>query len=328
MNQRNNVIDQLRSISIILMILVHSARLVPNLTSVLNQNGILENFIRLLLHIEPIISGLFLFVSGMSLYLTFIKPNRKENWVKSKIITALKLIGLGSLLFFLEFGIQIPDILMSSNILSSIGFSMLFSLYFVNKPKSLLLLNSCLLLCSYYLWKEGITILGINEGPGSILPIVSFYLSGIIFSMVYQYLKVINIIIIIILLSILEYFFNSFEWIEHVRSEYQPSLSFIMPINRYIGFWNHTVLGYFGCLFFIMFMYVFLDKLNMKIRIGKIAYVSLFSYLFHLMIIAVFFAMNIKLSVYSYYGFVFVLISLTCFLSTTSLAQRIEKKLK
>jgi peptidoglycan/LPS O-acetylase OafA/YrhL len=114
--QRIRYIDFLRQVAIYYMFFFHTVL-------VLLPQEQIKGVIGFFYDIVPLDAALFLFLAGFSLTLSLGKHAELSafGFLQKKIKRGLLLIFAAAFLFFMEFGIQLPDMLISSGILNTIG---------------------------------------------------------------------------------------------------------------------------------------------------------------------------------------------------------------
>jgi peptidoglycan/LPS O-acetylase OafA/YrhL len=114
--QRIHYIDFLRQVAIYYMFFFHTVL-------VLLPPEQIKGTLGCFFDIVPLDAALFLFLAGFSLTLSLGKHTELSafRFLQKKIKRGLLLILAAAFLFFIEFGIQLPDMLISSGILNTIG---------------------------------------------------------------------------------------------------------------------------------------------------------------------------------------------------------------
>lgn len=325
MKNRNQAIDQIRGLSIILMVIIHCARLIKQFPL---ERDIIADSLRLLIFTQPIVAAAFLFSSGCSFWISFNNSLDLNDWVRKKIISGIKLIGLGSLLFFLEYGLQWSHLLFSSNILSTIGFSFVITSLLIKYKSNLNYVFIGLMIISfvlYYLPNQTF----LTQGPGPLFPSICIFIAGIIFEKSNKRDKNMiwgGVFIFGLILSTM-----SPDWVIRSLSEYDSSLNILnktSSLTQSVSFWNHTPLGVIGCIFILICLYKLFTVSSFSLVFEKYSQAPLFNYLFHLMVVAIFYMGQVKISIHAYYGLVFFLLVVMYDLSKTKIISKIERSLK
>jgi len=114
--QRVRYIDFLRQVAIYYMFFFHTVLVLLPQKQI---NGVIGFFY----DIVPLDAALFLFLAGFSLTLSLGKHPELSafRFLQKKIARGLLLMLAAAFLFFMEFGIQLPDMFISSGILNTIG---------------------------------------------------------------------------------------------------------------------------------------------------------------------------------------------------------------
>ena len=184
---RKKYIDLLREIALFYMFFQHAVLALLKYTE---NKGI----ILFLFELVPICPALFLFIAGFSINISL---NRRKNNLNDNdfIIHLLKrgfiLIILSSVLFLLEYGFQLPDLLISSGILNTIGLLIIIISLLIKLPYKKIFISIfvvILIVLTFLFEKNKIYIVPFNYGYEPIVPTITFgfigYLMGLFF---YQY---------------------------------------------------------------------------------------------------------------------------------------------
>lgn len=168
-----------RAFAVILMILAHAARLQNNMSALSVSPAQATAFDRIFLFvltIEPMISAMFLFIAGFSLVLSH--AHRQQNakqWLRHNLHRALQLYAISVVFFLADQGVQWPDALVSSGVLSVIAVAIMVAascLVTSNAWQLLALLSVAGLSLTAVLEHTRLDIPGINAGAGGLLPLV------------------------------------------------------------------------------------------------------------------------------------------------------------
>ena len=121
--KRDQGIDTLRTVAILLMIASHTTRMIPK-----DMRLFWSDFV---LWIEPFTAGSFLFLVGASLWTSrrnFLLKTKGSLllWYRGKVYMALILFFIGTVMYTVDLGVVWPDVLILSGILANIAFSLLF----------------------------------------------------------------------------------------------------------------------------------------------------------------------------------------------------------
>jgi hypothetical protein len=169
-----------RALAILLMIVAHSARLQTNLPAISHQPslaGLADRCILFVLHIEPIISAMFLFIAGFSLVLSHAQRVATEaQWLRRQAGRALQLYGIAIVFQLADAGPQWPDTLVSPGILSVIAVAVVAGAVCLTLPwqwQALAVLTLTGGVLTAILEQTRVAIPGINAGAGGMFPLVT-----------------------------------------------------------------------------------------------------------------------------------------------------------
>ncbi len=308
---RKQYIDFLRLLALLYMFFQHSVLIL------LKQNDNV-GIIKIVFDIVPLCPALFLFVAGLSLTLPF----ENENYTYSKkslfhsIKRGVELIIISSILFFIQFGFQLPDIFISSSILNSIGILIIVSaLILIFKDRAYIsLIFTFILICLFAtldIKEIGIKPLTIGYEP--IFPTIIFGFVGLTVGLFFAELKKNQFIqktyiitlcyvgLIILLFFIVKYgYLNVLKERHTVTNMFDSSLTLQNIFTKGSGvksyfietIWNYNIESFLASLGFVLAIYsifFFLEPIFNKSRsLNKLllpARYSLFNYIFHLLFI-------------------------------------------
>ncbi|OUR87074.1 hypothetical protein A9Q81_26790 [Gammaproteobacteria bacterium 42_54_T18] len=321
-----------RAVAVIMMIIAHSIRIQGNFTFLLkhpDKQTFWDQCLLFFIQVEPIISAQFLFISGFSLTLSLSKvlkttPISKRRWLFS-LSPKLILLYLVSVIFFIgDNGIQLPDLFVSSGILSIIAISMALTGSMLITPKPIITLTlaiAVVTMTAFVLEQSKTSIIGLNAGAGGAIPLISMTFIGAIIGILYQrfhnngLFAAAAVGCFIGLLSIT----SQYPWTVDVKSEFllfygdpvtavlhsiQHALGIgdLQPTNVKAHFWNHSSIFLFrtsGGLTFILvvFMLAFANSSNSsKVTrvLNNVGKYALFVYIFHLVLLGVLEVTGIK----------------------------------
>jgi len=315
-----------RAVAVIMMIIAHSIRIQANFSSLVKhpENAtFLDQCLLFFIQIEPIISAQFLFISGFSLTLSFYKSSlHKQDWLL-QLPSKLVLLYLISVVFFIgDNGIQLPDLFVSSGILSIIALSMAITacLLVTSKPLTWLSLSVLsILILAYYFEQSKIVITGLNGGAGGAIPLISMTLIGSVMGIIFQRdntngliaATAVGCFIGLIFLS------SSYPWTFDVRGYFllfkgDPVTSVLhsvqhafgddthLPIKARVAFWNHSSafpLRVTGGLTLVLLAFIlcFKNYENSATRtLNMIGKHGLLIYVFHLILLGIIEVSGIK----------------------------------
>ncbi len=167
-------LDVLRAVAVVMMFAVHVRRVQTPQSR--TGAGLAEASLDFFMHIEPFITSLFLFVAGYSVVLAFqAGRTRRVWWAKAgRRVLQLYLLSVG--LFVLQYGVDLPDLLLSSGILQVIALSVLCvgACLSTRRPELALLLASILgfaVTAALEAWDSSVS--GLNAGPGGNTPLLA-----------------------------------------------------------------------------------------------------------------------------------------------------------
>jgi len=161
------------------MVVVHARRLQTGVSA--HDSGWLEAGLRALMWAEPFIAASFLFIVGFSLVLARRRYAGGVAWRRRLLRRAATLYALAILLFLPQYGWQWPDALASPGVLSAIAVAIAAvgtALGSARPAASLGALALAGLLVTGLLDAVGLTVAGLNGGPGGVFPLVSFASAG------------------------------------------------------------------------------------------------------------------------------------------------------
>lgn len=260
-----------RAIAVIMMIIAHSIRIQSNFTALMrapHTASLWDQCLLFFIHIEPIISAQFLFISGFSLTLSLFKQSsnpssaHKRRWLLALPAKLFLLYGISVLFFVGDNGLQFPDLFVSSGILSIIAVSMAISGILLTGPKpifSLTVATIVTLLLAYYLEQSKTSIIGLNAGAGGAIPLLCMTFIGAIIGIIFQRHGTRGLFIsaaIGCFVGILT-MIQSYPWIFTVKSQFQLfpgdpvssvihsfqyalGLGDVTPTKVRVQFWNHS----------------------------------------------------------------------------------------
>lgn len=175
-----------RGLAVLLMFVVHAYRLEPGRRHV----GLAERSLAALLWAEPYIAASFLFVVGMSLVLSREHARGPRGaWLVRLVRRAAGLYALSMLLFIAHYGFELPDLLVSSGILSAIALAIaLVGACLATERSATWLGVASLVVLGVTAWldRAGVTVSGLDGGPGGAFPLLAFACLGAIVCLWYR----------------------------------------------------------------------------------------------------------------------------------------------
>lgn len=157
-----------------MMFVVHARRLQPSLTR--TGTGPAEASLEFFMNIEPFVASSFLFVAGYSLVLSRRRATEPRAWFRRMLRRAAGLYAISVGLFVLQYGVDLPDLLLSSGILSVIAVAIVVIAAALRGP------NAALPLVGVSVLTLGVTaalestrsaVSGLNAGPGGAFPLLA-----------------------------------------------------------------------------------------------------------------------------------------------------------
>jgi hypothetical protein len=165
---------------VVAMFSVHARRLQPVGT---RSSAAADRVLDAMIWAEPLIAGGFLFVVGTSLALSHRKFPRSSvgSWKGRQLSRAGLLYALAIALFVPQYGLDLPDLLLSPGILSAIAIAIAVVGIALDTARPLAALSAVaiggLALTALLDWSQ-LGFSGINAGPGGAFPLVSFSAAG------------------------------------------------------------------------------------------------------------------------------------------------------
>jgi len=179
-------LDAYRGLAVLLMYVVHARRLQPTTSP---GEGLADAALRLLMWSEPFIAASFLLIVGFSLVLSATKHGASRGWLRRSWRRAAKLYGLSVLLFVPQFGLQWPDLVLSSGILSAIAVAIaVVGSALCSRTPAVAVASVGIvgwLVAGLLEWMDA-SVSGVNAGPGGALPLVSFTAAGALLALLHQ----------------------------------------------------------------------------------------------------------------------------------------------
>ena len=284
------------------------------------KNSENKGIILFLYQIVPICPALFLFIAGYSINISF--KNKLDHQKNSFFIHLVKkgiiLILASIILFFIEYGFQFPDLIISSGILNTIGWMIIISaiiLRFKYKEITLSLLIILIIFITIIFEKYNIYLVPFNYGYEPISPTIIFGFIGLGIGIFLNTIKnnENKKRVFILTLLIIGIFIFTFFSIKHgvfrifydyigrydakrvFNNAYTPLNFFKLNKNDsffYKYIWNYKMNCFFaslGIVFILFSCMFFLEKFFQKYLSKKIflpGQFAFFNYFYHLSIIA------------------------------------------
>jgi uncharacterized membrane protein len=175
-------IDAWRAVVVVLMFVVHARRL-----QIGRGAALAERFLDGCMWIEPYIAASFLFIAGISLVLS--REKARGGWFRKILQRALALAVLSVALFVPQYGVELPDLIASSGILSAIALALVATAAALESARpnaALAAVTAVVLLVTLGLDRSGVAVSGLNAGPGGAFPLVAFASFGALCAHAYR----------------------------------------------------------------------------------------------------------------------------------------------
>ncbi len=174
-------VDVFRGLSVVLMMLAHGARVVPE-----RHPAPSASLHELILGVEPTISACFMFLVGWSLSASWRQASELDaenasfwTWYRRVLSRAATLYAAGILLFALQYGVEFPDIVFSPDILSSIAWALvLLAPLVAHGGLGVPLFGVVTLAGAALMERLDSSVSGVNAGPGGVVPLIAFAAVG------------------------------------------------------------------------------------------------------------------------------------------------------
>jgi Heparan-alpha-glucosaminide N-acetyltransferase, catalytic len=167
-------VDAWRAVVVVLMFVVHARRL-----QTARGAGLGDRVLDFCMWIEPYIAASFLFIAGASLVLS--REKGGERWLSKIARRTAALFALSAFLFVPQYGLELPDLIVSSGILSAIALALIVCAVALEsrRPDALLAsVTAAVLVATFLLDRSGGTVPGLNAGPGGAFPLIAFTALG------------------------------------------------------------------------------------------------------------------------------------------------------
>jgi len=167
-------LDLYRALVVLMMFVVHARRLQTPAGA-----GVLESSLAFFMWAEPFIAASFLFIAGAAASLAHERAG--SALLPTTLRRALSLYALALVLFVPQYGLELPDLLVSPGILSAIALALVTTALALRSPApelALCALGIGVLGVTASLDRSGATLPGLNAGPGGAFPLVAFTALG------------------------------------------------------------------------------------------------------------------------------------------------------
>jgi uncharacterized membrane protein len=248
------------------MFVVHASRIEKARVPPAGFAELCDRAISALRWAEPFIAASFLFIAGFSLVLSKARfgDGGTRKWCAKVLGRALGLYLLSVALFVPQYGVGLPDLLVSSGVLSAIALSIALIGVALASSWPVLTLSAiglCVLAVTAALDRGGGTVPGLNAGPGGAFPLVAFAAFGALVARAVQLrgLRSLGFVLAIALPVTGAALLSGEPWLTERTSHYAgASASSVLgsllrgePLGPKIAvaFWNHSAIGALGLLF-------------------------------------------------------------------------------
>ena len=258
-------IDVHRGLAVVLMFLAHAWRVQARVAAPTGPVATLDATLRFLDRGVAYVAASFLFVAGFSLVLGLAQAGAHDRtaWRNKTLLRAgwLYLLSLG--LFVPEFGIELPDMLLSSGILSVICVAITGTALalLTSHPRTwLVAFGGASLAIGFVLERMDLPVSGLNAGPGGAVPLVTFSAAGALVALDYRargLRAVINAALVLIVPFGLAWLTEQ-PWLAYYESTYRDHGGLAIaswlaagaetPAMMKTQFWNPSTVGALGLL--------------------------------------------------------------------------------
>ena len=169
-------VDVFRAVVVVMMFAVHVRRLQSH-----HGSGFGDRLLSALMWAEPFIAAAFLMLVGVSLVLSWRRTQDDRSWLRRMLVRALGLYAISVALFVLQYGWALPDLLLSSGILSAIALAICVTSAVLRTRAKAVWLGLLAALSPAMAWLlelKGLHFSGLNAGPGGVVPIIGFAFWG------------------------------------------------------------------------------------------------------------------------------------------------------
>jgi len=253
-------LDAYRGLAVLLMYVVHARRLQTTTTP---DEGASEAALRLFMWSEPFIAASFLLIVGFSLVLSATKHGTGRHWLRRTWLRAAKLYVLSMLLFVPQFGLEWPDLALSSGILSAIAVAIALVGSALCSPRPAIAVAGVGIvgwLVTALLERMDASVSGINAGPGGTLPLVTFTAAGALLALCHQRRGWQGLLLAtgVAAAALVIAWLDAGSWLEVHASHYHDyggllALSALLEggptSTTEVTFWNHSAVGALGLMF-------------------------------------------------------------------------------
>lgn len=167
-------LDLYRALVVLMMFVVHARRLQTPAGA-----GPLESALAFFMWAEPFIAASFLFIAGAAASLAHERAG--SAFLPATLRRALGLYALAMVLFVPQYGLELPDLLVSPGILSAIAVALASTALALRSRAPELALGGLglgVLGVTAFLDRSGATVPGLNAGPGGAFPLIAFAALG------------------------------------------------------------------------------------------------------------------------------------------------------
>lgn len=318
-------LNVMRLFAVILMFITHSFRIQADFKAIYlqkNASSVADQVLVFFMQIEPLTSVLFLFIAGVSLALAKHKLASSDNWLWFMGLWP-RLFGLyviAVILFLFGHSWQFPAVFLTPGILSAIAVALggTALLLISAKPNFALSMGVCLVsLVALGLDERSLSIVGVNSGPGCILPLAAFCLLGALAGRIYLFHGMRGLLILALMTLpfsiaavLIDYPWTIVHKLTFLHFNYDPvqngmlALQYLLgestiePQTYQPGFWNQSAIFLprtAALLFVILAIFIAcFSRYPLQNSASKVVHLlnylgkhALFLYVFHLIILAV-----------------------------------------
>jgi len=251
-------LDVFRGVAVLMMFVVHARRLQPpraatgiDAVATLALDGFGWG--------EPFIAASFLAIAGTSLVFARRRTPELPRWWRRLGARAVSLYLLAVALFIPQFGVALPDLLLSPGILSVIALATAVvggALALARPVAALLGVLGGALLMTALLERTGACLSGLNAGPGGAVPLLGFTAAGALLGLGYlqRGARAVGAAAAVSAVGTLAVVALGVPWTTRCDSLYPAHDGLVAvldllhpaPEREAVAFWNHSTAGFVG----------------------------------------------------------------------------------
>lgn len=251
-------LDVFRGVAVLMMFVVHARRLrAPRAATGVDALAAiaLDGFG----WAEPFIAASFLAIAGTSLVFARRRAPERSRWWRRLGVRAAALYLLAVALFVPQFGVALPDLLLSPGILSviAVATTLVGGALALSRPvPALVAVGGGALLMTALLERTGACLSGLNAGPGGAVPLLGFTAEGALLGLAYvrRGARAIGAAAAIGAVGTLAVVVVGAPWTTRCESLYPAHeglvaiLELVRPASEReaVAFWNHSAAGFLG----------------------------------------------------------------------------------